>query len=544
MSSDPFRSLDRVDPPDHWDEITRRAGHDDVDLDLGTVPHLRPRRRAAALVAAAAVAALVAGATVAGVGRGDGDEDVTATDPPTAAVAGPCPFTLDPELVVPPLRPGAGDPASPYHRQRMSSVQAPPTAPGSWGTLDYAGIPVTVAVYADADTDTAPAEMAVQEVPGDHDVVEVIGWRPLAGSATCRTAEVRVRLPLTDDDRAARDRGVDVDLSGYIGDPVPTRILRAVRLDATVQDPCTQLVDQGPPEATTGAATSGTVLAGEQADGRRFAVELEGDDIVVTVEGQDGYEAGGGGTRPMEAGSAFWSGSQGDPGVLVAWLPPDAVVTGVVRPDGTATSEGLVVWPEGELFAIPDVAQDVEVVHCTTEEVRAVLDAKVDDSLHLSEQDQELSAQIEREAAELQERLRCEADPTCAGVPLVSTAVETGEEVVVRETTGRGLCLVVDGTEVQCDADLDPAPSDPATARRATAPCCSTIWYGYLPEDAGTEEPRVRPSLVRADGSTVSEDSGVNARFWVLPVPVDGPEDAEEATIVYRWPDGRSEPAP
>lgn len=541
MSPDPFRSLDRVDPPDHWDEITRRAGHDDVDLDLGADPHLRPRRRAAALVAAAAVAALVAGATVAGVGRGDGDEDVTATDPPPAAVAGPCPFTLDPELVVPPLRPGAGDPEAPYHRQRMSSVQAPPTAPGSWGTLDDAGIPVTVAVYADADTAPAPAGVAVQEVPDDPDAVEVIAWRPLAGSATCRTAEVRVRLPLTDDDRAARDRGIDVDLSGYTGDPVPTRILRAVRLAATVQDPCTQLVDQGPPVATTGAATSGTVLAGEQADGRRFAVELEGDEVVVTVEGEDG---GGGTTRPAEAGARFWSGSQGDAGVLVGWLPPDAVVTGVVRPDSTATSTGLVVWPEGELFAIPDVPEEHEVVHCTAEEVQAVLDAKVDDSLHLSEQDQELSAQIEREAAELQERLRCEADPTCAGVPLVSTAVETGEEVVVRETTGRGLCLVVDGTEVQCDADLDPAPTDPATARRATAPCCSAIWYGYLPEDAGTDSRRVRPSLDRADGSTVAADGSVNARFWVLPVPADGPEDAEEATIVYRWPDGRSEPAP
>ncbi|HEV7722706.1 MAG TPA: hypothetical protein VGO60_15545 [Iamia sp.] len=97
MSPDPFRRLDRIDPPEQWDEITRRAAASGVDLDLGAVPDIRPRRRATALVAAAAAIALVAGIAIAGVGdAGDEEEHTATTTAPAPADEGTtCPFAVE-----------------------------------------------------------------------------------------------------------------------------------------------------------------------------------------------------------------------------------------------------------------------------------------------------------------------------------------------------------------------------------------------------------------------------------------------------------------
>ncbi|HEX7135751.1 MAG TPA: hypothetical protein VF228_24445, partial [Iamia sp.] len=228
MSPDPFRALDRIDPPDQWDEIGRRAAAPGVDLDLGAVPDIRPRRRAAVLVAAAAVA-LVAGAVVATSGDGE-PGGVTATSTP-GALRGPCPFTLDPDVVVPPLVPAAGRPPVPaYTWSWRHPAGADLSVPGSWGTVDYGGIPVTVSVF--ASPASPQDEGATSAFPDDPDLIEVVHWRRVEGAETCRTAEVRVLLPLSEEDAAHRARGDDdlVRTGDYLTHPVAPRILGAVRL--------------------------------------------------------------------------------------------------------------------------------------------------------------------------------------------------------------------------------------------------------------------------------------------------------------------------
>lgn len=325
MSPDPFRLLDRLDPPDQWDEIARRvaAADDDLDLDLAPGPGLRPRRRTAALAAAAALIALVAGTVVATSGDGDGGVTTDRTAP-VPTVGGPCPFTLDREAVPPALTPGSGDPVTPTYLRRMSSVQAPPRSPGSWGTLDYGGIPVTVAVFADAATapEPLPGEQTVELVP-DVDAVDVIGWSQVDGSDTCRTVEVRARLPLTPEDRERRaaegDGAVDVGADAY-ATPITSRILGAVRLSpaaegtaATTTVPADELTVGGDcPFRLEPAAGLGPLREADRPT-QQFqrtdrpaswgVVAIDGVDVFVGVGEPDPQLTGRPGQRTMQTGS-------------------------------------------------------------------------------------------------------------------------------------------------------------------------------------------------------------------------------------------------
>lgn len=105
--SDPFEPLDRIDPPDQWDDITSRAAElGDVILGEEAVRDGRSTRTRALLAVAAALVLVVGGLALARSGD-DAREVATAdtTTPPPSTIPGACPFSLEPGPDVPSLRP-------------------------------------------------------------------------------------------------------------------------------------------------------------------------------------------------------------------------------------------------------------------------------------------------------------------------------------------------------------------------------------------------------------------------------------------------------
>ena len=372
MSPDPFRALDRLDPPDQWDEIARRAGSDDVDLDLdATVRALRPRRRATLLVAAAAAVALVAGIAVAG--PDDGRDEGVATDPPVTTEAPDCPFHLDPAADLPPVTPVpteeiAEDPVVWHSLPDMGPVS-------TWGRTRVDGTDVLVGVGAPAPDAAVTTDLGIAGTSGGKRrgdgtritgaTVTVVGPTTLIGPEPCSLAKVFVELPMLPEDDQEEFVFADLDQAHYVGAARPAieRVRDAVALDAGTG--CS--VSAPGPAPEWGAEPDGgdDRFGGELRDGRPYEVRTGDGGTEVWVDGR--WAAGparADGLPVTETGSG-WLATDENSGRGLAYgvRPPGAVRTYAVTPDGVQVCDRITFSPDGRWFALPDVDRDWVIVH-------------------------------------------------------------------------------------------------------------------------------------------------------------------------------------
>jgi len=484
MSPDPFRPLDRIDPPEQWDEIGRRATAPGVDLDLGTVPDIRPRRRAAALVAAAAMLALVAGIAVAGAG-GDADQDVLADDPSSPTTPGEaCPFHLDPAAGFPELTPG--EPSIEGAAGDLTGVPGIPAGTDRWAEI--AGRLTMVTVGHDPDSTGRTFGRATAMLPDGS----AKSWYHTGGFLTatagvpneaCDLADVYVdisamtelidRHEVTDEEYASGETlpertWTDEVLDGELTDIDATAkaIYAAIRLDqtgddaATAADVCPALLAEGAMATATGTDAEWT---GTTADGRTFTVTDDGTDVWVSVDGDVG---GIGMSRPGDRNPVQWYGDSGDPtGITVGVRHPDAAAIGAVRPDGSIHAAGLVLAPDGTLFALPDMPLVVEsdggdgswpIVSCTAD--GALLPAE-DEAVDIPDPD------------DVGEFPTAPADPppTTTEAPTTTTPQDdmtwegptTAGQTYRVEVKADVLRVFVDGVQVNADGEIPRWEADP-----------------------------------------------------------------------------------
>lgn len=447
MNPDPLRALDRIDPPDQWDDIARRATDDDVRLDLDETGTGPGRRRAAALVAMAAAVALVAGIAVAGA-RDTGDEGVVATDPPaTTAPTAACPFTLDPAADVGTLEPG------------------PPPIPGAVGRAD--GLPPTLGTVGHTEVDGRAVVVSVGEA----------GRAPLEGSlfhagledgstrvwfhrgaeldgapAGCAGAHVGVDISaLTDvidglrlvpgepgeDPAAVAAAAADGELAPI--DAAIARVVDAIRVEAPAGDTPPMVVGDCP--FTLAGEGIPAPVAHEIPRQEGELPELVRTTAQVTLDGHLVTVALGG--LPQIDAPMF-----GPAGTL-------EVATGIADPaTGTVRVSGI------EALPTEPPCQDLQVwvdapsddVDAATEVIERVLAAVVP-AEPLDEADRAIRAEArDRLAARQAEAERCDADPSCVPMTWEGPTADGGTyRIEVDQDVIRGF---VDGVQVNTDGEV------------------------------------------------------------------------------------------
>ncbi len=404
MNPDPFRRLDRIDPPDQWDAIAARSEADEpgeLDVGLGPARVVRPRRRAAVLVAAALV---VLGGAVVALRASDHDAEDVATETSTPvhrAGGGPtCPFHLEPvvdaaldEGVVP-RRDGTGLGLDATSRQGtvdgrllvvtvgvgrlsvdddghgVSSVTIDGVQTEAWSTYAMALDPSQH--HGDAiDLLCTTAEVAIDATglvgsgEGD-DTFDGPAIAALESRAEAIFMAIRLDPPTRDEDAARRQAERDAEIAAQQAEleeaiEAEQREFRELR---ERQQDCLDLqaggaaIDCGstttttaPPETTT---TSAPTAAGQPVapatpsdapqswehalpDGRIYRVETGGDHVTAFVDGRQIGEAA---RTDVEAGGML--GFEATPSPDAG--PKDWVIVGI-RPAGTVRT--LVVGPDG-----------------------------------------------------------------------------------------------------------------------------------------------------------------------------------------------------
>jgi hypothetical protein len=535
MSPDPFRALDRLDPPDQWDEIACRAGSDDVDVDvdLDTVGTLRPRRRAALLVAAAAAAALIAGIAVAGPDDG-GDEGVSATDPPATGEAADCPFHLDPAADLPAVIPL---PTEQVSEDAVVWRSVPEMGPVStWGRTRADGTDVLVGVGAPAPEAEATTSLGIAGTSGGRRradgtritgaTVTVVGSTTLTGPEPCSLVKVFVEVPMLPEDDVEEFVFADLDQAHYldVARPAIERVRDAVALDAGTG--CTVSSPEPAPEWGAEPDVGDNRFGGELRDGRPYEVRTGAEGTEVWIDGR--WAAGparSNGIPVTETGG--WLATNGNSGRGLAYgaRPPGAVRTYAVTGDGVQVCDRITFSPDGRWFALPDVDRDWTLVHVDADgalvlDLSPAAGCPIDGECPTTETGS--TATTEPAASTTTEAV---------GDPLAGTLAD-GNGFTVEPDPERGLCATLGTADAYCGGTAT------STEDRLVADdCCSPLWFGIVPEHP---EGRIVPVLQRRDGTAIAATPVMSGRIWAIPVPVDLAGYGFESTmrVLYRLPDG------
>ena len=374
MSPDPFRALDRLDPPDQWDEIARRSGSDEADVDLDPVRTLRPRHRAVALVAAAAAAALVAGIAVATTHDGDEGAATVATDPraPFAEDAD-CPFHLDPAADLPPVTPVPTEEVSEDLVVRRSLPAMRPLS--TWGRTRVDGTEVLVGVGAPEPDAGVSTDLGIAGTSGGKRradgtritgaTVTIVGSTTLVGPEPCALAKVFVEVPMLPEDDVEEFVFADLDQAHYVEAARPTieRVRDAVALDAGTG--CTVSAPGPAPEWGVEPDVVENRFGDELADGRTYEIRPLGDGTEVWIDGRWAAGPADSLDDPVTVVGSGWLATNGNSGRGLAYgiRPPGAVRTYAVTGDGVQVCDRISFSHDGRWFALPDVDRDWVIVH-------------------------------------------------------------------------------------------------------------------------------------------------------------------------------------
>jgi len=392
MNPDPFRTLDRVDPPDRWDDIVDRAS---LAAQTDPVHHLDDRRRRPprALVAAAAVFALLAGGAViarAATDDGGSSQGVAAgpttgsavADPAGPVLDGPCPFRFATDSGLPAVTPGPLPDTS-------HPIEEFPGAAITWGytTLDTTTVEVgMVPAPHGADTVSGPrgsrSELNAGQITGQHDVA--LGAMAVVGDGPCPRAWIVVHQPLSPGDEdllavdgdgsrlapyeAAAEALIDRVAAAVVAvEPAPdsadapdvvTTPETAPASDTTTPDP------NGSPDPADVIAPPPGAVIGAVPGGGTFALSVTPGDPLDEVSVSTETDGGQGRTATYLAGQAVAVHlGQGDSPAVVVFgtRPPDTARTAVVGPDGEPYDEGMVFSEDGRYFAVawPGTAAEI-----------------------------------------------------------------------------------------------------------------------------------------------------------------------------------------
>ncbi|WCO65788.1 hypothetical protein PO878_14895 [Iamia majanohamensis] len=259
--SSPFDPLDRLDPPDQWNDIAARAADPERVAVAGPDrPPAGGRRRAAAVLAvAAAVVLLVGGIALARSGDGGGEVS-TAASPPGGpdVIPGACPFSTEPGPGVPTLEP------APRPVDAPSAALDPPTV----GVGRVGDLRVAVAV-----SSFPPGEVEVRERWSTTGEGVAIGW--LAGEDPIQVLRTG-------------DLGLGPDLlavsgGGHLGDPVDR--CRDVLVQVVQPNPGADTRGDVPPATTAprdeGTSTGGSTAGSESATTASARGESDDDPAAV-----------------------------------------------------------------------------------------------------------------------------------------------------------------------------------------------------------------------------------------------------------------------
>ncbi|HMJ75852.1 MAG TPA: hypothetical protein VK507_07760, partial [Iamia sp.] len=269
-----------------------------------------------------------------------------------------CPFVLDDPDLPPPVPVAVTE-----QEPGLPLFSAPEMGPASsWGRIGVDDRDVLIGVGPSVGGDVATAVHIGGTSGGtrrgdgtriSEPSVLVVGFTTLVDGGDCNLVKVAVEVPLLPEDDTEDFVTADLDQAYYVDQvrSLVERVRDAVRLDPSgvagaPGEPCATLLAAGPMPTAEGTDAEWT---GTMADGRTFTMTHDEGGIEVSVEGEDLGTA-----RLVGLGQGSWI-PVGDTGILLGGRRPEAAAIGAVGPDGTIHSEGVVLSPDGTVFALPDV---------------------------------------------------------------------------------------------------------------------------------------------------------------------------------------------